>query len=824
MMRHTLGVRRWVDNLHQDLRYALRTLRGNPGFTAVVVLTLAIAIGANTAIVSLLQTVLLRELPVMNPQELVFIRTAGDRGLGGAPPYPYFERIRNEGSSSSGMAAFAADELRVEVEGSVEQVFGQVASGNYFQVLGVTAAAGRLMTTGDERLDPPVAVMSYGYWQRRFGGASSAIGRTLTFRDRAFTIVGVTPPGFHGLEPGRQVDVTLPITLEPAMVGNADAQWFNAVARLRPGIEIRQAAAQANASVQSFRADRTRSAAGARAQFDRIELTPASRGLDRLRARFSGPLYVMTLVTAILLLTACANLGGLLLVRGAMRTREFALRLAAGASPGRLLRQVLTETLVLFVLGATAGLVVAYIALEGLTGFFAMGRRPILLDAQYDWRLILYAVGVTLATGLLTGVWPALRALRIEPQTAMKNDHALGAATRSAKAAGWRRSSARRVLVAGQVALSLALLVAASLFARTMVNLRAADLGFTSSGVLTMSVDPALPPDDKTGAREQLWTQWLERIGGLPGVRSASLSVLTPLSGRNTGTAIAVPGSNVRGEVRLNHVSEDYFRTFGIAVVAGRSFTRQDATGTLKALVLNETAARVAFAGRSPLGEGVELGDAGLYRVIGVVRDSKHLSVRESAQPFAFVPLSQPVNPISRLTLSVASATPGPAIARAVADEVRAIYPNTLVSDVIGVEAQVDETLMSERLLSTLATGLAVLVLTLAAIGLYGIVSYAAAARTREFGIRLALGAPRSRVAGGVIAEAMLPVASGIAIGLPLALLIARAGQRLLFGVTPTDATSYLVGAGALALVAAAAAWLPARRACGLDPAETLRR
>jgi predicted permease len=796
-----------------DVRYALRMVRKSPGFATVVIVTLAIGIGANTAIVSVLDTVLRRELPVSNPQDLVFIRTAGDRGLGNAPPYPYFEHIRGEGTSFAGIAAFASDELRVEVNGSVEQVFGQVASGNYFQLLGVTAAAGRLMTADDERLDPPVAVIGYGYWQRRFGGAPDVIGRTVWFRDRAFTIVGVTSPRFHGLEPGRRVDVTLPITHEAAMLGNTEVRWFNAVARLRPGTSAAQASMQANASFQSFRAGRNLSAGRAPAQLDRLELTPASRGLDQLRVRFSSSLSAMTVVTVMLLLIACANLGGLLLVRGAMRTREFALRLATGASSARLLRQVLTETLVLFVLGAATGLFVAYVAIEGLTGFFATGRRPILLDVPYDWRLIVYALGVTLATGVFTGVWPAVRALRIEPLTAMKENQA--------RLAGSHRSNSRRVLVAGQVALSLALLVTAALFARTMVNLRTVDLGFNPGGVLTMSLDAALP---RGYVREQLWTHWLEGVRRLPGVRSASLSVLTPLSGRNNGTTISVPGGNGRREVRLNHVSDDYFRTFGIEILAGRSVTPQDTTSTPRAVVLNETAARAAFGGRSPVGERVELGNAGVYHVVGVVGDYKHLSVREPAQPFAFVPLSQPVFPISRLTLTVSSAVPWPTMARAVTDEIHATHPQTLVSDVIAVDAQLDETLVSERLLSTLAAGFAVVVLGLAAIGLYGIVSYASGARTTEFGIRLALGAPRSSVAAEVIAEAMLPVAAGIVIGFPMALMIARAAERLLFGVTPADAASYLAGAGALVVVAAVAAWLPARRACALDPADTLRR
>jgi predicted permease len=796
-----------------DLRYALRSVRSSPGFATVVIMTLAIGIGANTATVSVLDTVLRRELPVQAPEELVFVRTAGARGLGSAPPYPYFDRIRRESSSFAGMAAFAADELRIGVGGSVEQVFGQVSSGNYFEVLGVEPVAGRLMSAGDEKLSPPVAVIGYGYWQRRFGGSSDAIGQTLSFRDRTFTIIGVTPSPFLGLDPGRQVDVTLPITIEPDMVANRQAQWFNVVARVRTGVDARQATAQINARLPPLRAELSRLGQDTRAPFDRIELTPASRGLDRLRARFTGPLSAMTLVTVILLLITCANLGGLLLVRGAMRTREIALRLATGASSGRLLRQLLTETLVLFVLGAAAGLFVAYAGIEALTGFFATGRRPILLAVQFDWRIVAYALGVTLVASVASGLWPALRALRIEPHTAIKE-----------RAPGWQKLGARRVLLAGQVALSLVLLVAATLFARTMMNIRATDLGFTPGGVVTVSVDPALARDAGADAREQLWTQWLERIRGLPGVRSASLSVLTPLSGRNTGVGIAVPGTTVRTEIRLNHVSSDYFSTFGIELLAGRPFTQQDRAGSLKVVMLSASAAQRLFAGRSPVGERVEFGRAGVYQVVGVVRDHKHLSVREQAQPVAFVPLSQPVDPIAGLTLAVSSGMSGTAIVRTVAGEIRKVRPATLVSDVMTVNGQIDETLVSERLLSSLATGFAALVLALAVVGLYGMVSYTVATRTTEFGIRLALGAPRSNVAAGVIAQAMLPVAAGIATGLPVALMIARATERLLFGVTSADPTSYLFAAGAMILVAGGAAALPVRRACALDPAETLRR
>jgi predicted permease len=810
-----IWIRRWADELRQDVSYACRTLRRNPGFTTVVVLTLALGIGANTAIFSLVETVLLRSLPVAQPDELVFLQTTGRSA---APPYPYFERLRDE-ISFAGIAAFATDELRITVDGTPEQVFGQVASGTYFDVLALTPAAGRLMTRGDEQMDPPVAVIGYGYWQRRFGGDPGAIGRTLSFGDRIFTIVGVTPPEFRGLDPGRQVDVTLPITQQRAQLANAEAQWFNAVARLRTGVTLAQAAARTDATFQTLRQELGGAGSRARSPLERLQLTPASRGLGQLRARFSGPLSAMTLVAGVLLLIACVNLSILLLVRGAARRREFAVRLATGAGRGRLLRQVLTETLVLCALGAAAGLVIASVAAQGLTGLFATGRRPILLDVHYDWTLVAFAAALTLAAGMFTGVWPAVRALRTDPQTAM--------ASTPSRQAGAGRLPAARMLVAGQVALSLALLVAAVLFARTLLNLHLVDLGFNRTGLVTMSLDLGFPDDTPRLTREESWRRIIERVRGLPAVHAASLSILTPLSGRNTGTTLSVPGDDTRHEIRLNHVSDDYFRTFGIALVAGRAFAPHDATAAPNVAMLNETAAKAlanASAGRSPIGQRVELGTSGVYEVVGVVRDHKHLSVREQAPAFVFVPVWQPLYGLSRLTLSVSSGQPRATVIRSVAEEVRAIRPQTLMSDIVGVEEQIDATLVSERLLSMLASGFAALVLGLAALGLYGIVSFAVASRRTEFGVRLALGAPRSHVASGVVKEVLLHVAGGITVGLPLALVAARLAERLLFGVTALDVGNYAIGAAALVAVACLAAWIPARRACTIDPAETLRR
>jgi predicted permease len=368
----------------------------------------------------------------------------------------------------------------------------------------------------------------------------------------------------------------------------------------------------------------------------------------------------------------------------------------------------------------------------------------------------------------------------------------------------------------------LTLIVLAALFGRTVANLRHVELGFRPAGVLTMSLAPGVRQNATPAAREQVWRRVLERVSALPGVGAASLSVLTPLSGRNTGAMVTAPGSSPM-EIRLNHISESYFRAFETHVLAGRTFEASDVAGAAKVAVLNETAAKAAFPGRSPIGERIVIGSAGEYQVVGVVRDHKHLSLREHPAPFLFVPVWQPIDALGRLTLAVASDLSHASLTRAVADAVRAVDSSLLIADVIGVDDQVDATLVTERALSTLATAVAAIVLGLAVVGLYGIVSYSVACRKREFGIRLALGAPRVRVASGVVGGVVAHIATGLVVGVPLALVIARAAEGLLFGVTSADSVSYGAGAGALVLAACAAAWLPAARAARIDPAISLR-
>ena len=807
----------WLRDAGRDLRYGWRTLRRAPTFTSVAVLSMALAIGANTAIFSLVNAVLLRELPVADPARLVFVDAAGSKGANGAPPYPCLERFRRESAVFSGLSAFATDQLPVEIDGEVEQISGQVASGNYFDVLGVTAALGRLITPADETLSPPVAVIGYGYWQRRFGGDPHVLGRRIVFKNQVFTIVGVTERRFSGIDPGRRVDITLPITVEGGSLADASTWWLEAIARLRPGVSAEQARLEIDAVFQNFMKDQAASPIRAE-RFDHMQLDAAARGLGRLRSRFAQPLYGLSIVAGLVLVIACANLGNLLLMRGASRAREFAVRQATGAGSGRIFRQVLTETALLFFCGAAAGLAVAYVGIQSLTSFFAIGRNPILIDVPIDWRLAAFAGGVALAAAIVTGLWPAIRASRADPQHGLREgDGRLAGSPRVMRLS--------RTLVTLQVAVSFVLLLAAVVFVRTMANLRHVDLGFNDTRVWTMSINPLLA-SEQGGARERIWTQALQRVRAVPGVRSASLSILTPLSGRDVAQAVEVSGFQAHDRqervVRVNHVSEDYFRTFGIELVAGRPLLASDTQAAPHVAVINEATSRAYFAARDPIGQRIDFRPGRSFEIVGVVRDAKHRDLREPVPRFVFIPLWQPLNALSRVTLSVAS-DGSPRVVDAVAAEVRRVFPQTLISDVLRVDQQIAVSLLSERLMAALAVIFAILAMALAAIGVYGVLGYSVAQRRTEIGVRQALGASRARIGFGVLRQLAVEIAIGIGLAVPGAVAVARLFQGLLFGVQPADAANYLISAGVLIAVACIAAALPARRACTLDLTKALR-
>jgi predicted permease len=807
----------WFEHAVQDVKYACRQLLRAHGFAAVALVSVTFGVGVNTAMLGLADAVLFRSLPVDDPEELVFVSTTGPRRGLGVPPYPWLERMRTDAQSFDELAAFATDELRISVDARAEQVLGQVVSGSYFDVLGLEPAAGRLLTPADERLEPPIAVIGYSYWQRRFGGAPDAVGRSVQFGGRIHTIVGVTPPAFSGLNPGRDVDLTLPITAAPGLVANTRVfGTFRVIARLGDGVELEQAAAESRVVSSAFVA-----AGGLPADagdsIDAVELSRAANGLDGLRSRFSASLYVLVSLSAVVLIAACVNLGNLLLARGARRSRELAIRAATGASYGRLVRQLLTETLLLFLIAGAVGSFVAYSITRAIASYFSIGRTPIVLSVGFDWRFVSLAAGVALTAGLVTGLWPAVRALRLDPQVALKDRAEEGSS---------RLRVASRALLAGQVALALVALVMASLFMRTTANLRAVETGFTSDGVLTLSVEADFPGDTAATDLMQFWTRTLQAVRALPDVRSASMSVLTPLSGRDSVQAVAVRGlpPPIEGNrtIRFNPVSDDYFKTFGMRLISGRVVTLADTAVSQKVVVVNAAAAAL-FGGREPIGEVLELGESGSFTVVGVVENHKHLSLRETDAAFAFVPLTQASADVSRVTLSARTNGPTAVVARAVTREVQNVRADALVSDVVDVVEQVEATTVSERLMAALTTLFSGLVLALAAVGLYGVLSYSVVQRQAETGLRLALGARPLQVALEIVRSVLPPIAIGVGIGVAVALAISPLARRLLFGVDMRDALGYSVATSVVTGVALLAVVLPACRAAKTSPIVALK-
>lgn len=804
----------WWEKMGRDLRYGLRCLAKTPSFTIAAALTIALGVGVNTAVFSLMDAMLLRSLPVPEPSRLVFVLAAGTSGALGAPPFPVFTRLRERTSAFAGMAAFATDELRIEIDGHPEPVNGQIASGDYFPLLGVKPVLGRLTDTGDESLDARVAVISYRYWRRRFGGDPAVLGKTFSYGARSFTIVGVTPPGFDGLRPGFAVDLTMPIGRDIGDIGGHDI-----LARLKPGAEGK-AQSESAAVLCAALAEAGFPKKLIEQRFQRVELRGAGRGADTLRGRFTKPLYALVGIAALVLLLTSANIANLLLARGFSRRREFAIRLAAGAGRSRLVRQLVTETLLLFVCGAIPGVALARVGVTVIEGMFAEGRRSLTITAELNWRVFAFALAVTLSAGVVSALLPAWRVLRGDLEQAIREGQ-----TRSSESRG--SSILQQVLVASQVAVSLVLLVSAVSFTGTLARLRDLDPGFRNDRVLTMSVE--LPEGYvKAGKSAMMWRSVAAAVRAIPEVKSASLATFTPLSQRDRWRPVAVrgyvPGSGEDSMIHFDHVSEGYFETLGIPLLEGRLFTVQDTDGAPKVAVINQAAARKFFVGRKPVGQLLAF-DKLEYRIVGVVRDAKHNSLREPSAPFAFLPLAQPLDPHRRITLSVASVSPGAeaALLQPIRRRVAEVDAGLMISEVISIRRQMDATLLTERLLSGLANAFGVLAMVLASVGLYGMLSYRIAQQRQSIGIRMALGASPSSVMGSVLRQSGLIFVGGMFCGLPVAAVAARAADSLLWGVQAGAPTIYITGAAILGLAGFVSAWLPARRASAIEPAEALR-
>jgi putative ABC transport system permease protein len=809
----------WLADLRQDVRYGLRAMRQSPGFTVAAVLTLALGIGANTAIFSLIDSVLLRSLPVHDPASLYFVENAGARGAAASPPYPCLERFRSLAKSFSAIAAYASGDFGIRIAGPIEQVDGARVSGNYHGMLGLTPLLGRLLTVEDEQLNPPVAVISYAFWQRRFGGSPDAIGKTFTLDEHRFTIVGVAPREFYGMAPGHSDDVTMPITISGrSLLGNTGSWWFQAVGRLRPGVTAERARAEIDPIFQAFMTEFPQPKEMRRDYFASMRLTPASRGLDDLRKRFSRPLWALMAVVGLVLLIACANITNLLLARAAKREREFAIRVAIGAGRTRLFRQLLVETGLLFAAGAASGIALAWWAARGITAFFSTGAHPIVFDAHWDWSVLGFTAGLSLLATLIFGAAPVLSVVRADPHSAM-NDGGRNTASRG-------RLELGRFLVAFQVALSLVLLVGAALFLRTLHNLYGVDAGFHADQVALITLHLPDPTYRAAPVRGALWDRLLEEVRALPGVRSAGLSSSTPLDNRYMGVRLEVPGFQSQSlqdsAIGMNLASDGYFATLGTRVLRGREFSANDRSGTPDVALLNENAVRHFFQDRDPIGVIVKL-NGGPYRVVGVVQDVKDSDLRRDAGRLIYVSTRQHPERAAWQMLNIRTSLDPQTLLAAAQSRIRGLGPDIHIVRTGTLAAQVDESLLQERVISSLAAAFGLLALLLSAVGLYGVLAYSVARRTSEIGIRMALGAPSGKVTWSILRQTLALVAIGMAAGIPAAVLLAGLAKKLLYGVTPADPVTLMGSAAVLAAVALLASFLPAHRAGRIDPLVALR-
>ena len=826
---------RLLDEIRGDTRYALRLLRRSPAFALVALSSLALGIGANTAIFSLIDTVLLKSLPVADPDRVVFVDNSGGRSGGSnGPPYPCFEILRDHNRFLSAIAAFKPAPLKVTIDGTPEELRGQYASGIFFDLLGVRAVHGRVLRPEDDSQygqggpAGAVAVISHGLWIRRFGQDPGVLGKTVLVGTIPVTIVGVTPPEFFGLQVGKPIDITIPMMLTPNSLDSKMYWWFSVVARLKPDASADQARADLDALFDAYMTDLGQPRAK-RDYFSGIELVPAARGLNALRRQFSEPLLIVMATVGVVLLIGCANVANLLLARARARRNEMAVRLAIGAPRGRLIRQLLTEGAVLALLGAAAGLIFARWAVTLLVGLIAGPGRDTLLDPVFDLRVLAFTGGVAALTALLFSLAPALRATRVD-------------AARPASTGGTRPGlRLGQPLVVIQIALSVILLSGAALFVRTLQNLHGVEPGFAREGIVTLQVQSTVPPGAvraKLPAEHRadharlgaMWEDFIAAAGAFPGVSSAAAATMTPLTGLDRGVVIAISGQGRLPEpqrgIHINQVTSGFFDTLGIPIVSGRPFTPRDRAAAPRVAILNQTAARTYFGGENPLGRRVNLPGQRVedeYEIVGIARDTRYENLRTPDERMIYVPIEQSIDPIGAALVSVR----GPGDVTSVVPSIRALaaksVPGGFVSRVITMDERVRASLVRERLLSMLATFFAALALALACIGLYGVMAYTVVGRTREIGIRVALGARQRSVAWMVVRETVALVVAGAALGLVGALAASRYVASQLFDVAPGDPAALGAAVVLLVAVTAAAAWVPARRASRIDPVVALR-
>lgn len=829
----------FFDSFSSDLKYAVRQLRQAPGFAVIAILSLAFGIGANTAMFQLIDAVRLRTLPIEKPEELVYVdfpdgskRSGWFSTRSARFTSAQWEQIRMHQQAFPTIMAWSATRFNLSAGGEARYAEGLYVSGDFFRTLGVSPLMGRTFTvTDDTNACPnPGAVLSYSFWQRELGGDPSALNRTVMLEGRQFPIVGITPQSFFGVEVGRRYEVAIPLCADRLLAedkkGRAPlrhAWWISIMGRLKPGWTVMQAKSHleaiAPAIMQATLPEQYRPDDAKKYLANKLTATPGATGVSGLRRQYERPLWLLMAITALVLLIACANLANLLLARASIREREVAVRLALGASRGRLIRQLLAESFLLAIIGAVAGVTLAQILTRGLVLFLSTKDTPLFLGMGTDLRILGFTAALAVATCVLFGLAPALRATHLKPVTALRSGG-------RSVTAGRERFGLRRALVVTQVALSLVLLIGALLFVRSLQKLMAVDPGFQSNGVLAVNLNLARPQYAKE-RYPALHRELAERLAARPGIASVGQVGFTPLSGSGWNDVVRKEIGSEGHESFFNRAGVGYFRTMDTPVIAGRDFNDRDTLSAPQVAIVNEAFARKIFGDANPVGRTFRKDESAgkpdwVIEIVGLVKNTKYYELREDPRPIAFFPTTQDQNAGPEVTFVIRTAGP----VRDVMNNVKAAVAE--VSPAIGIEfrilsQQLQESLLRESLMAMLSSGFGFLAGFLAILGLYGVISYMVAKRRNEIGVRMALGADRGSVVRLVLHEAGILLGAGLIVGVLLSLWAGRTASTLLYGLQPYDPVTLGAAIVLLAAIALVATYGPARRAASLDPMTALR-
>jgi len=827
-----------MSSLWKDVRYSLRQLRNSPAFTLIAILTLALGIGANTAIFQLIDAIRLRSIPVKNPEELATVRIA-DRHWGSGQfssqysqlTFPMWEQIRDRQQGFAQIAVWSNQLFNLATGGEVHYAKALRVSADFFHVLGVEPLMGRLLGPADDQPGCGIggANISFAFWQRNFGGDPGIVGKRLTLDGNSFEIVGVTPPGFNGISVGDTFDIAVPICIEPIVSPRNNrltirhAWWLASIGRLKPGWTIARANVQMNAVTSSilqetippfYDSEKTK-----KYLEYKLGVFSASTGFSSLRQDSETPLFLLLGISGLVLVIACANLANLMLARAGAREQQITIRLALGATRGRMIRELLSESVVLAAAGSICGLFLAYGISRMLVAFISTADSQIFLNLGMDWRVLGFATALAVLTTILFGLAPAFRATQVEPAALLQSGS-------RGMTGGRKRLGLRRILVVSQVGLSVVLLMGALLFARSLRNLTTLNIGFQQNGILVTSVDFKrlhLPEASYVEYKRQLG----KSVQAIPGVESAANAIMVPFGGETWNNDVILEGSDQDAGVAWeNFLGPGYFQTLGTPLLAGRDFDDRDTANSPKVAIVNQAFVRKILKGADPIGKRFRIHEAPgkprpFYEIVGVTGDNKFQDIHEEYLPFMYFPAPQQEKPGPDDQIIIRSSLPLGGLMTSIMQAMNAVNPGIDLEFKV-FKTQVHNSLVNDELMATLSGFFGFLAALLAAIGLYGVISYMVLQRTKEIGIRMAIGAKRGDVIGMILKEAGILTVAGLVIGTTLALACAQVVKSLLYGLKPRDPLTIVLAVVTLAVVAAFASFLPAYRASRLDPLKAL--